>query len=322
VSPLGLGDSLTLVQSSTNVVLTRMRFTAAGTRFRSEVDLDHSAHVRVVHSVFSHCGDRSRQWTLCLRPVWASFVDIEHNWFHDCQGCDFIHGFAGESLTIMHNRFNRALRCPFKWEKCFHQDMIELFAANGIRVSRNRFGVSQFGGAQLYLTGAVNHVRVFNNLFKRRDPRVPGIQSHVGIVIGARTSAEVPQDVEIINNTILSGRTKPSHKASSIVLAPRYGLQPVSTRPLVANNILGRARSILVLCRDIRSIKNVMLRGYACSASDQVGPANLDNQYRPTPASTLLLGQADAALAPSEDIVGHRRIDPEIGCYEFEGGRL
>ena len=49
----------------------------------------------------------------------------------------------------------------------------------------NRFGVYRDGGAQLYLTNAVDYATVVNNVFVGTDPRVPGYRARMGIVIGA-----------------------------------------------------------------------------------------------------------------------------------------
>src|SRR5205823_3924550 len=92
------------------------------------------------------------------------------------------------------------------WEKCGHQDLVELFLADGLLVSRNVFGVSQRGGAQLYFANFCDHVRVVNNLFLRTDPRAPGVISRAGVLVGTRRGFRFPYDVSIVNNTILSGR--------------------------------------------------------------------------------------------------------------------
>jgi parallel beta helix pectate lyase-like protein len=318
IAPLG-GDSHLLVDHSRDVVLSQMTFTAAGTSNLVDVQLDHSIGVTVRASSFSHCGDGSPDWSLCLRPGWASHVTIEDNRFHDCLGCDFIHGRAGVDTTIRDNRFNRALACSSGAERCFHQDMVELFAAKGLVVSRNRFGVTQRGGAQLYLTNAVDDVRIANNLFKRSDPRAPGVHSPVGIFIGASTSPHLPHHVDIINNTILSGWRTRKHAAMSVLVSPRYIHLKRSNRPLLANNVLARVLQPHLLCDGLdRSIRNVVAEGRACSVSDSVGDPHVGARGRPTRASLLLIDRADAALAPPYDLTGRPRGGrPDIGCYEY-----
>ena len=59
-----------------------------------------------------HCGDRAREFTNCVTLYrWSHRVVIEDNRFHDCLGCDFIHGRFGTHLTIRRNRFDRSLPC-------------------------------------------------------------------------------------------------------------------------------------------------------------------------------------------------------------------
>ena len=312
------GDAGMEVWRSTQIVLDRLTVSARHTRFRVEVNLDHSNDVQVQRSDFSHCGDRSPEWSLCLLPNRASHVVVEDNRFHDCRGCDFIHGRAGKGLTIRDNRFARALPCHHGWEKCHHQDMIELFAADGLLVARNRFGLYHRGGAQLYMTGLVDHVRVVNNLFHRRDSRVPGVHSRVGILIGTRATPNLPRDVEVVNNTILAGTGRRGQAPSSIVVSPYYRFQPVDMRPLIANNVLARATDPSLMCLGVRSVRNVVIRGAACSPSDAAGLAYLDPHGRPTSASFLLIDQADPALAPAADLIGQLRDSaPDIGAFEY-----
>jgi len=319
VAPIA-GDAEIRIERSQQIVLSRMIFTGAGTRRRVSLNLDHSNWVEVRKSVFSHCGDRSPKWSLCLLPNRASHVTIEHNRFHDCRGCDFIHGRAGASLVIRGNRFARALPCRRTWwEKCRHQDMIELVAADGLLVTRNRFGLYHRGGAQLYMTDAVDHVRVVNNLFRRGDPRVPGVHARVGVLIGARASRRLPRDVEVVNNTILAGAGRRGQKPSSVVLSPYYRFLPAASRPLIANNVLARLNAPELVCPSVRrSRSNLVIRGTACSASDHVGRAYLDQFGRPTSGSFLIVDQADPAVAPRNDLTGRRRDGaPDIGAYEY-----
>ena len=318
VMPLG-ADSQLIVDRSRRIVLSGMTFTAAGTTHTVDLRLDRSSGVTVRRSSFSHCGDRSPAWALCLLPGLANHVTIDHNRFHDCRGCDFIHGYAGVDTVIRDNRFARALACRTGAVKCLHQDLIELFAANGLVVARNLFGVTQRGGAQLYLTNAVDHVRISNNFFRRSDPRAPGVHSPVGILVGVATSPHLPHDVEIVNNTVLSGWRTRKHAAVSVLVSPRYLALRRRNRPLVANNVLARVMSGVLLCAGVRrSIRNVVERGRTCSASDALGAPHLDPLGRPTSLSLLLIDRADPALAPPYDLIGRPRgALPDIGCFEY-----
>jgi hypothetical protein len=311
-------DGGVIATDSQQLVFRDMVFTARDTRYTVRLDLDHSSNVLVRDDRFSHCGDNTRQWALCLLPRWASHVTVRDNWFHDCLGCDFIHGRAGPDLRVLANRFARALRCHHQWIKCVHQDMIELFHADGLVVRRNVFGVTELGGAQLYMALSVDHVSVTDNLFLRTDARAPGVISRVGILVGTRRKTRVPHDVEIINNTVLSGDTKPDHAADSIVLSPHYATLLPSQRPLIANNVFARQLAPDLVCGLARlSEKNVVELGTACGADDVVGDAALDSSGHPTAASTLVIDQADPQLAPARDLRLQPRVGPpDIGCYE------
>ena len=307
-------------QYSQHLVFRGLTFSARRTRHRVSLNLDHSSHVLVENSSFSHCGDNTPRWSLCLLPRWASSVTIQNNWFHDCFGCDFIHGRAGPHLTVTHNRFARALACPHSWYKCGHQDMIELFAADGMLVSRNVFGVSERGGAQLYLALASDHVRIVNNLFLRHDPKAPSVDPHVGILVGTKFSTRVPHDVSIINNTVLSGFPKTDHDAQSIVLSPHYATSVAPrNRPLIVNNILARQLEARLVCpRVLVSRHNVIALGSGCRATDVVGDPLLTAGGRPTAGSALVIDQADPTYAPRRDLLGRLRVrPPDIGAYEY-----
>ena len=117
---------------------------------------------------------------------------IEGNRFHDCRGCDFVHGRFGSNLTIRGNRFDRALPCRMDAYRCGHNDLVQLFSGRRLRVERNRFGVYRQGGAQLYLTNDVDHATIVNNLFVGTDPRVPGYRARMGVIVGSATSKRLP----------------------------------------------------------------------------------------------------------------------------------
>ena len=306
---------------SQHIRLHHLTFTAIGTTRKVGINLDHSNHVTVDHSVFAHCGDNTPRWSMCILPRYASNVNIEDNRFHDCLGCDFIHGRAGPNLMIKSNTFNRALACHHTWEKCGHQDMIELFLANGMVVRDNIFGVNQFGGAQLYMALAVDHVRVLDNLFLASDPRAPGVVPRTGILVGTKAALRVPHAVDIINNTILSGSPRPDHDSLSIVVSHRYLGLKRAWQPLIANNILGKQLSPNLVCNRLRrSTHNVVEQGVACGRSDVVGDPLLNARERPTAASELVIDQANPLYAPRFDLLGKRRRGPpDIGAYEYRG---
>jgi len=327
--------ALVEIIDSKHVSLSGLVVTAAGTRFSATVAVHRSRHVGIRRSTFSHCGDRSRvtaigrgwlsAYSFCLALFRRSaHVTIEDNRFRDCFGCDFIHGRFGSNLVIRRNRFERALPCRFRLlgrARCTHQDLVALFGGHGLRVEGNYFGVYKYGGAQLYLTGPVDHVRVANNLFVGTDARVPGYRSRMAVIVGAKSSRRLPRFVEVVNNTILTGFKRIDGYEGSLRIsrAYRYGGYSRRERPLIANNVIALLRTYGRVCFGSRgSLSNVIVRGRSCSRSDRVGRPHLDRSARPTRRSRLLIGKANRGYAPQRDREGRRRRgSPEIGAYEY-----
>ena len=185
------------VNHSKHIDLDGLRVSARGTSLSASVTAWRSRSVRIRRSTFTHCGDRSVEWSNCLMLFRRTHhVTVEDNWFHDCHGCDFIHGRFGSNLTIRRNRFERALPCRFRLlgrSRCAHQDLIQLFAGKGLRVERNHFGVYKYGGGQLSLTGPVDNVSIANNVFVGTDSRLPGYRARMAIIIGAKGSDRLPR---------------------------------------------------------------------------------------------------------------------------------
>ena len=318
-------DAVVEVRGSQDIELHDLRVTAQGTRRSASVFVPDSRHVTIRRSELTHCGDRSPEWSNCLLLYrWSRQITVEDSWFHDCYGCDFIHGRFGSDLTMRRNRFERALPCRIGRVRCMHQDLIELFAGKRLRVEGNHFGVYKFGGAQLYITGPVDDVVIANNVFRGTDPRVPGYRSRIALVIGAKGSDHLPRFVRVVNNTILTGAARNDGYAGSLRMsrAYRYGGYPRRERPLVVNNVIGLLQTHDRVCTASRaSISNVVLRGHACSPSDSVGLANLDWRGRPTAGSWLLIDTASRRHAPKRDIKGRHRVGaPDIGAYEYGAG--
>jgi hypothetical protein len=262
------------------------------------------------------------EWANCLL-LWrfSHDVTVEDDWFHDCLGCDFVHGRFGSGLVIRRNRFERALPCRIGRRRCGHQDLIELFAGRGLRVEANRFGVYERGGAQLYLTGHIDDVAIVNNVFLGTDPRVPGYRAHIGIVVGSRgpRTLGLPRNVRIVNNTILTGARRSDGYLGSLRMSSRYATLPRRERPLLANNVIGVLAWPWPVCRVVgASVANVFEKGVACSASDTRGQVDLDARCRPTAASSLVIDAASRRYAPRTDITGRRRGPrPDVGAYEY-----
>jgi hypothetical protein len=318
VSPVG-GDAVLEVRDSAHVLLDRVHVTAAGTPYTSTLALPGSRGVTVQHGEFSHCGDRSPEFANCILLSHVSRLRILDSWFHDCLGCDFIHGRYGTGLTLIGNRLERALPCRAGGRRCMHQDLIELFSGKVLDVERNLFGVYERGGAQLYVTNDIDHVRIVNNLFLGQDPRVPNYRPRVAIVIGSRGYARVPHDVRILNNTILSGARRVDGYRGSIRMSTAYGVVPKAERPIVANNVIQLLAVPHHVCAEVqRSVQNVVMRGAGCSRTDVLGNPHLTAAGRPTAASTLLIGRADPRFAPRVDFTGRPRDRrPDVGAFEY-----
>ena len=316
-------DGLLGIYGSRYIDVHDVLVTAAGTRFHANVHVRGSSHVMIRGSEFRHCGDRSpfRANCLHLQPP-TRHVQIVGNWFHDCRGCDFLHGRFGFDLTVRGNRFERALPCFWaNRARCGHQDLIQLFSGRKMLVEGNSFGVYRFGAAQVYLVWRVDHVTIVNNVFLGTDPRVPGYHARVALIIGSHGSTLVPRYATVMNNTILTGKRRIDGYAGSIRMSTVYGRVPLQKRPLLANNVIGLLEDPHHVCTVARAaVSNVVLRGMACRGFNVVGDAHLDPFGRPTAASTLLIDQATPGYAPRLDLA--RRVRghwPDIGAYEYRG---
>ena len=317
------GDALIELHRSRDVDLHHLVVTAARAgRGSASVLVADSRRVTIRDSDFSHCGDWSRAFVNCVTLWrWSHDVVIERNRFHDCRGCDFVHGRFGSRLTIRDNTFDRSLPCRMRPYRCGHQDLVQLFAGSHLRVVGNRFGVYRDGGAQLYLTGPVDYATVVNNVFLATDPRVPGYRARMGIVVGSNRSRRLPHYARILNNTILSGALRKDGYAGSIRMSSRYGAVPHWKRPVVANNVLALLETPGRVCAGSqRFLDNVVVRGRSCSPADLVGPADLDGRGRPRRGSPVIDG-ANRHFAPMRDTTGRRRgARPDIGAFEYRTG--
>jgi hypothetical protein len=296
--------------------------TAKGTRYRATLQVSGSSHVVIRQSEFRHCGDRSPLFSNCVHLRHGTrHIRIVQNRFHDCRGCDFIHGLFGYDVTLRGNRFERALPCRMSRERCRHQDLVSFWSGNRLLVEGNTFGVYRLGAAQIYLIGAVDRVSIVNNVFRGTDPRVPGYRARVAIIVGSRGRKRVPRSARIVNNTILTGARRIDGYAGSIRMSGAYRDMQLRRRPLLANNVIGLVEDPHHVCSVARkAVANVVLRGVACRGSNRVGQVHVDTLGRPTAASRLLIDRASKRLGAARDIDGRRRdSQPDIGAYEYRG---
>jgi hypothetical protein len=316
-------NALVQVRRSRNVVLHDLVVSARRTRFSATVLLASGRDLTIRDSDFQHCGDRVRsEFVNCVTLYrWTHRVTIEGSRFHDCYGCDFVHGRFGTDLTLRGNRFDRALPCSFGKHRCGHQDLVQLFAGKRLRVAGNRFGVYREGGAQLYLTNNVDWATIVNNVFVGSDPKVPGYQARMGVVVGSNASRRLPHYAKILNNTILTGWRRRDGYSGSLRMSSRYGGVPRWKRPIVANNVIALLETPGRVClASQRFVNNVVVRGRTCSDVNYVGAAGLDGNGRPMPGSVVIDG-ANRDLAPVKDATGRPRGSaPDIGALEYRGG--
>ena len=313
------GNALVQIRRSRHIVLHDLVVSARRTRFSASVLIPSSRYVTIRRSNFQHCGDRVRRFVNCVTLYrWAHDVLLEQNRFHDCYGCDFVHGRFGTDLTLRGNRFERALPCSMGRYRCGHQDLVQLFSGRRLRVVGNHFGVYRDGGAQLYLTNSVDHATIVNNVFVGFDPRVPGYRARMGIVVGSNASRRLPHYARIVNNTILTGWRRRDGYAGSIRMSSRYGAVPRSKRPVVANNVIALLETPARVCNAARLfVNNVVVHGQPCSYGDVVGSAGVDWRGRPVRGSVVIDG-ANRALAPKTDATGRPRgRAPDIGALEY-----
>jgi hypothetical protein len=282
ISPVG-GDAVLDVSQSLNVKLHHLKVSARGSRFSAHVEIPDSTWVFVQHSQFSHCGDRAPNWVNCLwLRAGARHVTIEHSWFHDCRGCDFVHGQVASHLTIRSTRFERALPCrlglidrellrfnlqSFASERCGHQDLVQLSGGKDLRFVDNHFGAYRNGAAQLFLTGPIRGAVIARNVFAATDPRVPGLRARVGVSVGGIGGAPLPRLVRVLHNKIYSGARRRDGYAASIAVTQSY-LWRVrrALRPLFAHNVIALLDTPLNVCVGARLVDNTVLRGKDCPA--------------------------------------------------------
>jgi hypothetical protein len=280
ISPLD-GDAILEVSASLNVKLHHLRVSAQGTRFSAHVDIPDSDSVRIQYSQFSHCGDRSPNWVNCLwLRARARNITVEHNWFHDCRGCDFIHGQVASHLAVRWNRFERSLPCradrinwpllrfylgPDAHERCSHQDLVQLSGGKDLSFVHNYFGVYKRGAAQLFLTGPIRRAMIAENVFSATDPLVRGWRARVGVIVGGRGGAPLPRLVRVEYNKIYSGARRRDGYAASLSVDQSYLWRVrYAERPLIAHNIIGLMETPVNLCVGARMVDNTILRGKDC----------------------------------------------------------
>jgi hypothetical protein len=122
----------------------------------------------------------------------------------------------------------------------------------------------------------------------------------------------------IVNNTILTGSSRPDGWTNSVFATPSYANFPLEDRPVLANNVLGIVGTPERLCPLLNlSSRNVVREGTACSETDALADPALDEVGYPLEGSPGI-DQADPSWATSRDIRGVPRDEaPDIGAFEY-----
>ena len=260
--------------------------------------------ITVANAEFSRC-----QHALACILAQGRGLTVEHVRFHDVRDADVIRG-AADDVTIRDSDLHDALPGTHGDN---HNDLIQILGGGPWTIERCHFGVRANGAAQIYLdprsgpAGPVHDVHILSSLFT-------GSNADMYFAINVRDPAEskmpLASGVEIVNNTIVSANT------AAITLADEYGKQPVSSRPLIQNNILG-----LPEARPLRRRPHAHERHRAAASparGDRGGDPQLSATDRPTTASEALLGDGTADAAPATDLAGRERAaPPAVGAYEL-----
>jgi hypothetical protein len=251
-------------------------------------------------STFLHCAT-----PMCIRAS-SPGVLIEHNVFDELDDSDAVHGFG--SGVIRYNHMDHALPAG----DGNHNDFIQIGDGGPWTIDANWFGVRTGGAASIWVDsinkGVIHDVLIQNNVL---TGHYVGQDAGIFVAGDDRQVALLPANVRILNNTVTTGLL------NSLRFGANYANLPVEQRPLVANNVGDRLRD---MCGRIRSEYNVFADGEACSATDVIGNAALNDAGAPTAASALLLGRGDPLVAPPADYFGCPRAGaPDIGAIQFAG---
>jgi hypothetical protein len=229
--------------------------------------------------------------------------------FHDMQDADAIRSAASD-IVIEDSTFDRLRRGP---SGVTHNDFVQITGGGPFVIRRNMFGQREAGAGQIWMDAGIKNrnnpihdVRVENNLFWGDMLFAIRVSGSGG------DGAGKPTNIQIVNNTILSG------SVNAVWVGDGFESVPAERRPLVANNIMNASGDRL--CRLARVIDNVVQTGDTCRADNYFGSAHLNSSWEPTRDSDLVIGTANPLFAPATDFRGHARVGaPDIGAVEYIG---
>ncbi len=185
-------DAWLRVSASRFIDVRDILVTAQRTRYRATVQVSGSSQVGIRRSEFRHCGDRSPLFSNCLHlKNGTRHIRIVDNWFHDCRGCDFIHGRFGYDVTLRGNRFERALPCRMNRDRCGHQDLVSFWSGNRRDRTKNLRGLRP-GPRSSDGAGAVGGEKVSRDRHKAPDGPGWGVGGREGRASPAGSAEQTP----------------------------------------------------------------------------------------------------------------------------------
>lgn len=232
-------------------------------------------------------------------------VSVDGNVFHD--STDHFIGLAGNGVTIHGNRFDRTDRPGCEDESQKHEgsgkkcpEHIRVLGGGPWLITSNRFGDAAENGPLVRVFPQseyplIHDLGFVNNLL--RSSR----RNQSGIAIEGSQRGRYPPGIQVVNNT---GWTS----ENCVGLGSSWALAPLELRPLVVNNVC-RFEGVDQCLRG-RFLSNVTEQTRGSCAGLIVGPAQLDEELRPTSASVLVIDQASAEHAPALDHFGLPRVGP------------
>lgn len=255
-------DARLYIVRSARVELERLTVEGSPGRM-ARVRVYRSTRVSLRNSDLSRCGDRPG--ADCLAVPYSRYVTVADSAFHDCYGCDFVRISRVRGMRLVRSTFDRALPGPCDPRVstqaveasldaagpvlpgvCNHQDLVQVSGAHNLTIEDSRFGVYQYGAAQLYISGMypVVGLTVRRNLFQLADAAVPDVEAITGIIVGnPGGTSPLPLRVLLEENVIESGAIRDpavfrywQGVANGLILTERYATLDPALRPVVVRN--------------------------------------------------------------------------------------
>ena len=309
--PATTAARIAITGSSQRIVIDRVlvdgRDEAVGAFISSDVT---TADITVSNSALRNCG----KGKACIFPN-PQNLRILRNKFDDCRSCDFVRGGRNGAL-IQGNSFGltRNVECTGGVQACPHNNHIQIMGGGPWTIVANSFGAYESGPAQIYVNpGVSNDANPIRDLLVASNLFVADSGVAVRIGVGGKSATPPPNNVRVVNNTILTGTVS---TGGAVLLHDGWDQVPPDQRPLFANNIFGKFGS--ANCALGRFVDNRVAQGGPCG-EDSRGDPKLDPEtHGPTAASLLVIDKATPSYAPATDYYGRpREGPPDLGAIEF-----